>query len=56
MAKSQGGSNTFQQSVSGSLAFTPAEQVRWSTRGEYTVSDNPRKAATDITSSLEVSF
>ena len=56
MAQSRGGASTRQQAFSGSVDFIPVSHVRWSTRGEYIVNDQPATAATDVTSSLEVRF
>lgn len=56
LAQSRGGADTRQQAFSGGLDFTPASQVRWTTRVEYSISANPATVATDVTSSLEVSF
>ena len=56
LAQSRGGADTQQQAFSGSLDFIPAPQVRWSNRVEYSISKFPATEATDITSSLEVSF
>jgi hypothetical protein len=56
LARSKGGANTLQQAFSGGLDFLPASQIRWTNRVEYTVSRRPASAATDATSSLEMSF
>ena len=56
MARSRGGADTKQEAVSGGLDWNPVPQIRWSNRVEYSVSHNPFTAATDATSSLEMSF
>jgi len=56
LAKSRGGADTQQQALSAGLDWNPDPQVRWSNRAEYSVSLHPTSAATDVTSSLEVSF
>lgn len=56
LARSRGGAETFQQAFPGGLDFLPASQIRWTNRIEYTLSRRPASAATDATSSLEMSF
>jgi len=56
LARSRGRAGTFQQAFSGGLDILPASQIRWTNRVEYTLSRRPSSAATDATSSLEMSF
>jgi hypothetical protein len=56
LARSRGGADTFQQAFSGGLDILPASQIHWTNRVEYTLSRRPASAATDATSSLEMSF
>jgi len=56
LARSRGGADTLQQSVSASLDINPVPQARWANRLEYSTSARPSTANTDFTSSLEMSF